>query len=111
MIDTERVTASSIDGVETITGTGELNLYFVDEFKQALSDAVASGNEIVVDFRQASYLDTAFIAALIAPAKALLGRGRRLKALVTEGEYPQYVLKVVGFKDLMDIVAEEAAPE
>lgn len=106
MVEIERVTASSAEGVETIAGAGELNLYFADQFKQALADAVATGNEIVVDLRKATFIDTAIIAALIQPAKKMLERGSRLKALVTDGRYPQYVLKTVGFADLMDIVAE-----
>jgi anti-anti-sigma factor len=106
MAEMERVTASSSDGVETIVGEGELTLYFAEQFKQALADAVATGNEIVVDLRKATFIDTAIVAALIQPAKKMLERGTRLKALVTDDGYPQYVLRIVGFADLMDIVAE-----
>lgn len=59
-----------------------------------------------MDLRDVSYVDTSIIAALVLPAKAMMKRGTRLKVLVTEGAYPQYVLNTVGFKDLMDIVAE-----
>jgi anti-anti-sigma factor len=105
MIDTERVTASSDNGIETISGVGELDLYCAEQFRQALADAVASGNEIVVDFRKVSFIDTAIVAALVSPAKALMARGRMLKVVLVSGEYPQYVLKTVGFTDLMDIEA------
>lgn len=103
----EQITAFNNDGVETITGVGELDLRFGEQFRQALSDAVASGHEIVVDLRQASYIDTAIVAALVPPAKAMLERGGRLKVLVTSGGYPNYVLKTVRFADIMEIVAEE----
>ncbi|MDO9537726.1 MAG: STAS domain-containing protein [Thermoplasmata archaeon] len=109
MVEIEQVIVSSSDGIEKITGVGELNLYIVEPFERALSNAVTSGNDIVVDYRQASFIDTAFVAALVPPALAMLERGRRLKVLVTEGEYPQYVLKTVCFGDLMDIVAEEGS--
>lgn len=109
MVNEGRVTTSRSDGVETISGKGELTLYVVEQFKQALFDAVASGNEIVVDFRQTSYIDTAFVAALVTPAKARLEQASRLKVLVTEGSHPQYVLKISGFPDLMDIVAEKSS--
>lgn len=111
MIDTEQVTSQSCDGVATVCGTGDLNLYVVEPFTRALSEAVSLGGEIVVDFRQASFIDTAFVVALVAPARALMERGSRLKVLTIEGAYPQYVLKIVGFADLMDIVAEELSTQ
>jgi anti-anti-sigma factor len=107
MVDTEKVTAFSHDGVETVCGAGELDLYVVDKFKEALSKASETGNRIQVDFRQASFIDTAFVVALVAPAKKMLERGGRLKVLVVKGAYPQYVLRVVGFAEIMDVVAEE----
>ena len=109
MVDTERVIASSGEGIETITGVGEMDLYCAEQFRQALADAVASGNEIVVDFRQVAYIDTAIVDALVSPAKAMLERGRRLKVLVIDEAYPQHVLKTVGFADLMDILVEEGS--
>ncbi len=109
MIENGRVTASCCDGVETITGVGDLNIYVVEPFKQALADAVATGSEIVVDFLQTSFIDTAFVVALVEPAKSLLERNSRLKVLVTDGAYPQYVLKIVGFADLMEIEVEDSS--
>jgi len=108
MVDNGQVTVSRGDGIDTIAGVGDLNLCVVEPFRQALADAVTRGSEIVVDFRQASFIDTAFVAALVMPAKSLYYRHNRMKVLVTDGGYPQYVLKIVGFADLMEIEVESA---
>jgi anti-anti-sigma factor len=108
MAEKGRITTSECEGSHAVTGEGDLDLYVVEHFQQALSDAVASGQEIVVDLRSSSYMDTAIIAALVPPAKARLAQGSRLKVLVTEGAYPQYVLKITGFADLMDIEVDPA---
>lgn len=107
MADIERVTASSGDGTTTVIGKGSLDLYVAEQFKQAISEAVASGKEVIVDIRQASFIDTAIVVALAVPAKKMLERGSRLRVIVADGAHPQYVLNIVGFTDIMDIVAEQ----
>jgi len=105
MDDEGRVTASRADGVATVIGEGDLTLFNAEQFIGALDEAIASGDAVTVDIRNATYIDSAIIAALIGPAKTLIDRGARLNVLVTEGAHPQYVLNLVGFKTLMDIQA------
>jgi len=105
MTDEGRIIASSSDGVATIAGEGDLTLFTAEVFIRALEEAIASGGGVTVDFRNASYIDSAIIAALIGPARILLDQGSRLNVIVTEGAHPQYVLNLVGFKSLMNIEA------
>jgi anti-anti-sigma regulatory factor len=91
-----------------ITGVGELDLRNSPEFSRALKSAVDSGLEVVVDFRRATFIDTAIIADLVPPGRAMLERNTRLKILVTADSHPEYVLATVRFDEFMDITSFEA---
>ncbi|MDO8683867.1 MAG: STAS domain-containing protein [Armatimonadota bacterium] len=107
MIEKTKIAVSHDGGVATVSGSGEMDLYIAAEFGRALEDAVASSASVVVDFRSVSYLDSAIVACLIKPAKALHLVGERLKVLVAPNSYPHHMLKTLGFTEVMDIVVED----
>lgn len=93
-------------GTATVKGFGDMDLRIAPTYSQQLREAVSTGREVVADLREASYIDTAMLVALIAPARTLLREGRRLKVLVAASGQPEYALRTVGFGDLLEICAE-----
>lgn len=98
------------DGVDvTIVASGIVDRTNSGELGRELERAAGAANTVVVDFREADFIDTAVLQYLLRTAKALLRRGKRLRVMVSEGSHPLHVLQVVGFAELMDVVAGPAA--
>lgn len=90
-----------------IVGRGELDLSNAEELKLALQDASKTAENLTVDIRIAEFIDTAILEYLARAATDMLRRGKRLQVLVSAGSHPLYVLKTVGFLELMDIVEDD----
>ena len=107
MKETIEGTITVEDNGATIVGIGELDLGIGDEFDAALAEAAASGEQVTVDFRGVDFIDSAILQSLATHGRTIDKRGDQLRIIVASGSYPQYVLRVVGFDCLMDIVVEE----
>lgn len=91
----------------TVTGTGELDLKIAQQFKDALERGTRSSSQLAVDFRKSYYIDTAILQALVDTQRILSKKNSRLRVVVLAGSHPDYVLKTVGFSEVMDIVVED----
>jgi anti-anti-sigma regulatory factor len=103
MIDIAEVRTIEDGQTITVIGSGELDLSNAGVFSEALESAVRRGGEAVVDLTAAVFIDTAILACLAKYGTEMLDDDRRLKVRVVGGSHPQYVLKTVGFGELMDI--------
>ena len=106
MEDIVEISTAWEDSTATITAGGGLDLTNSAQFSQDLKNASEVADSVVGDLRPAFFVDTAVIQDLARAAKVLLGRGLRLKVVVTEDGYPLRVLRIVGFTVLMDIEIE-----
>jgi len=68
--------------------------------------ASAELDSVVVDFREAYFIDTAILAYLAQSAKMLRHRGKRLRVIVRKGSHPERVLNLSSFGQLMEIDSE-----
>lgn len=69
------VEVSEIDGMPVVHAYGEIDLYTVPEFDQALKDVVTRGTyAIIVDLTDISYLDSAGLSALLSAYRKLSAR-------------------------------------
>jgi anti-anti-sigma regulatory factor len=98
---------SESEGVTTIVGTGQLDSGIVEEFEKALDEGRLTLMPLRIDFRTADYIDSAILQAIAHTANLLAGRGQRLRIMVSSGSQPEYVLRTVGFGEVMDIIAED----
>ena len=105
----QSVTMSESETAVTIVGSGELDVHNQDELREALDSAAATGKTVRIDLRSASYIDTAIVAHIGSAARTVREDGRTLCVLVQDGSHPQYVLRAVGFSELMEFVSCGAA--
>lgn len=108
MNDNAKISVTTNDSTVEITGVGALDLYSSDEFGDALKQAAITAENVVVDLRGATYIDTAIIADIAIAGNKMLGRGKRLRVLLTQGTHPLRVLETVGFSALVEMVVETA---
>jgi anti-anti-sigma factor len=97
------ITVSHDETSTTVSGAGEMDLTNATEFSEALDEAMSGGGKVIVDLREAVFIDTAILACLARCGKMLLDAGDRLTVTVVSGSHPEYVLKTVGFAEMMDI--------
>jgi len=103
------IRADEVDGAVTVTGTGDLDLWVVKEFRKALDRGARSPGQLTVDFCKTDYIDSAILQALI-DVHLLLGKEHRtVRILVKEESQPEYTLKVVGFDETMDVRVKSAS--
>lgn len=98
-----QITISTSEDAVTIIGGGSLDLTNSAEFHKGLREAALSANGVVVDMSRAVFIDTAIVQDLAMAAVTLIGRGKRLKVVVSETAYPRRVIKISGIDTLMDI--------
>lgn len=106
MNDNAQISVITNDSTVEITGVGALDLYSSDEFGSALKQAAITAENVVVDLRAATYIDTAIIADIAVAGNKMLGRGKRLRVLLSAGTHPLRVLETVGFSALVDMIVE-----
>lgn len=101
------VTVEGNDRDAAIVGGGALDLTNSSELWEKLSHASQTADSVVVDLTPAVFIDTAVLEYLAKASKTMLRRNKRLKVVATKDKQPLYVLQIVGFDSLMDIVVDE----
>ena len=105
MTERAQVRMERRDDTTVVIGIGELDLYIGREFGRTLADAVKSGQPVTVDLLSAIFIDSAILQAVGVYGKRLMDRGDRMSVLVKKKGQPGYVLGVVGFAAIMDVIA------
>ena len=103
-----KITVREDETGTTVVGTGSLDLYISDEFKAALKQACERDVGLIVDLRDAFYIDTAIIADLAGAGKRMRDRGKTLRVIVSKGSHPLRTLTITGLTALMELVEEPA---
>ena len=104
MIDTVSVNTQQDESIAvTIDGIGTLDFSNYSDFRDKLESMSRESDRVIVDLRKADFIDTAVIQSLAKAAIALINRESRLVVLVEKTAYPYEVLKLSGFKQIMDI--------
>ncbi|QNN53397.1 STAS domain-containing protein [Nocardioides mesophilus] len=93
-LDVHRSTDCSV-----ITLVGEVDLTTAEQLKQALRDAAAGVDLVVVDLAKLTFLDSTGLAALLSGHKLLAASGGRLELR----DPPAMVVKMVGIVGLDDL--------
>lgn len=101
-----RISVIEDDHQTTVVGEGILDFTNSLEFKDGLNKASETAESVVADLKLALFIDSAIVQYLANAAVTMIRLGKRLKVVVTDGGYPQQVLRIVGFDQLMDVVAE-----
>lgn len=79
-----RVESRRLDGVPLLYLSGEVDLYTVPAFEQAISGAIADDTRaVVVDLSEISYLDSSGLSTLIVAYKKLAAHGGDLYVIAT----------------------------
>ncbi len=86
----------------TISGSGEMLWSNSDEFKEHLERASESAESLVVDLREACFIDTAVVQYILYAAAIMQQRSKRLKVLMMADSHPLHVAEITG----LDLLAE-----
>lgn len=101
------------DGVATVAVLGEIDFSNADEVSQGIRDAVAewSPPTVLVDLRQATFIDSTGLGALIEGYRATVEGGSRFVVANPSASFRR-VLTVTGLTELFGLVEEqESAPQ
>lgn len=98
------VSIEQADGTTIIKCDGMFDLHNYGRFHEALADAVAAGDNVVVDFLATAYIDTAVLADLATAANKMIARGKRLQVKVAEPTHPHRTLQITGFSAVLDVL-------
>jgi anti-sigma B factor antagonist len=71
------VTTQTLDGLELVCLSGEVDLSWSQQVRRAILDALDSASAVGVELSQVSYIDSSGIAALVEGFQTARGSGRR----------------------------------
>lgn len=91
----------------TVLGGGTLDLTNCSEFSKSLKEASRSANHVVVDLRQADFIDTQIVQDIARAAVTLMEKGDRLTVMASERKYPLRVIKISGFEGILNLLVEK----
>jgi anti-anti-sigma factor len=106
MISKGQISVVENDSVVTVIGGGSLDITNCREFTDGLKHVSRTAESVVVDLRQADFIDTQIVQDLAKAAVTLMDRGKRLKVLASQEKYPLRVIHISGFDSIMDVVVE-----
>jgi anti-sigma B factor antagonist len=96
------VVKTNADGKITLAISGKLSAATAEEFGVAVDAALAEGTNLVMDFKDVTYLASAGLRVLIAAQKKLNAADGKL-TLCNVGEEISEVFEVTGLDDVFDI--------
>ena len=105
-IESEGIATSTFEGAVVVTLRGEWDVATRERLHHALH-GIGNEHDVVVDLRQASFFDSTALAELIALYKRLTGSGRRLEALVGDGNMRR-LLQLTSLDALLGVSPERA---
>ncbi|SFF59131.1 anti-sigma B factor antagonist [Actinoplanes philippinensis] len=99
------------DGTVTVTISGEIDFSDADEVAQGIRDAVAdwSPPSVVVDVRDATFIDSTGLGALIEGYRAAVAAGTGFR-VVNPSDTFRRVLAVTGLSDFFGLIETIDAP-
>lgn len=83
MLDEQSV-EDTPSGAPVVHFPGEIDLTTVERFRTAIRAAEAEGGDVVIDLREATFIDSTGISALIGAAHHAAGRAARVTVVVTQ---------------------------
>jgi anti-anti-sigma regulatory factor len=87
----------------TIVGVPVMDVAVADAFKQAVKAALESSQDITVDLRPATFVESSILQTMAVSNRRLRKAGSRLRVLVSKGSYAQRILTLLGLGDLMNV--------
>jgi anti-anti-sigma factor len=84
-------------GVSVVSVIGELDVSNVDDLERATFALPNHAGGIVLDLRQASYIDSSTLGLLFRLQHSLERRGQALRVVCTPGSSPERVMQLTGF--------------
>lgn len=98
------------DGAQvTVIGSGSLDLTNCKAFSDGLKRASQAADQVTVDLREASFIDSAVVQDLGMAGARMLKRDKRLKVVIREDAYPLRVIRISGFEAIVDVEVEPAS--
>lgn len=107
MKSTEKVKINKTQECTTIIGIGALDLYNEDFCTLTKEESLTAEN-LVIDLRLSTFIDTAILASLAGAASRMLKRNKRLKVIFTKGTHPLRTFMISGLSEIMDNEVEDA---
>ncbi len=100
------ITDADRDGVRVIAVRGELDLYTAPDLRTRLLTAVEAGrDEIVLDLRETTFLDSTALGVIVAAVRALQERDGRL-VIVNERRAIAKTLAITGLDRVLPVTGD-----
>ena len=100
------IASADNEGARVISVRGELDLYPAPDLRTRLLSAVEDGqDEIVLDLRETTFMDSTALGVIIAALRALQERGGRL-VLVNERRSIAKTLAITGLDRVLPVTAD-----
>jgi anti-anti-sigma factor len=77
-----KVTTTSFDGIPVVSASGDLDLVMAPQLREALHSAIRDHAALIMDLREASYIESAGLGAILGAKMRLTQKGGHI-ALVT----------------------------
>ncbi len=100
-MDDLQVRADSGGDCMTTAGAGIIDRANHRGFRDRLLEASETAEELVVDLREADFMDSAMVEALTEAALAMGRTGTRLKMVASESGYPIRVVRISGLQEII----------
>lgn len=102
MAEHDQISYEDLDAeTRVISVGGEVDLYSAPEFKEALEQALeADRRRIVLDFSEATFIDSTALGVIMSGSKRLSAKGGSL-AIVCSNPAPLRVFQIAGFDRLL----------
>ncbi|HEY3281522.1 MAG TPA: STAS domain-containing protein [Armatimonadota bacterium] len=103
-----RVYVTDLQGVPLLEVSGEVDLGTLPQLQRALERALSrNGNQLILDLRKVSFIDSSGVGALISAKKALLSRRGELHLICGD----DHVRRKLGIMRLANILRLHSTPE
>jgi anti-anti-sigma factor len=93
-----RVEVTRVDGAIVVAVEGQLDAATVGDFEPPLLQAVESGENVIVDLRACSFIDSAVIAAIVLAKRCMKPAGASLRLVGGEVSQPLRALEIAGLE-------------
>lgn len=93
-----RVEVSRANGAVVLAVAGQLDAATVEIFEKPLLEAVASGENVIVDLSECQFIDSAVIAAIVLARRIMRPRGTTLRVVGGPEAQPLRALEIAGLE-------------
>lgn len=95
--------------IDVVKASGEIDVITIDSFREPVTSIAGSVENMVIDLRNVSYIDSAGLEVLIGAYFKQKQAGKKITLLVKQDSQPDEVIHVVCLHTLMQVTSNPEA--